>query len=77
VALNRHGWQLHVLPGEDAVCERNGNLIKPFDIVPNLASGELTPEAWREFAVGAGIADLDLGGGTMIPQEASPFQRAR
>jgi heat shock protein HtpX len=77
VALHRNGWELHALPGEDAVCERNGTLIKPFDIVPKLASGELTPEAWQEFFVGAGIADLDLGEGTMIPQEASPYQKAR
>jgi hypothetical protein len=77
VALSRNGWELHVFPGEDAVCERNGTLIKPFDIVPQLASGELTAEAWQDFSGGAGIADLDLGGETIMPQEASSNQRAR
>ena len=51
VALSRNGWELHVFPGEDAVCERNGRLIKPFDIVPQLASGELRAEAWQDFSV--------------------------
>ena len=77
VALSRKGWELDVLPGEDAVCKRNGSLIKPFDIVPKLASGELAPEAWWAFADEAGIADPGLGDGTMIPQDASRYQRAR
>jgi heat shock protein HtpX len=76
VALSRNGWELHVTPGDDAVCERNGALIKPFDIVPKLALGEITAEAWREFSVGAGIADLDLGGETIVPQEVSSYVRA-
>jgi hypothetical protein len=76
VALSRNGWQLYVFPGEDAVCARNGTLIKPFDIVPQLASGELTAEAWQDFSVVAEIADLDLGGETIMPQEASSDQRA-
>jgi hypothetical protein len=76
VALSRNGWELHVFPGEDAVCKRNGTLIKPFDIVPKLASGELAAEAWQDFSVVAGIADLDLGGETIRPQEASSAQRA-
>jgi hypothetical protein len=75
VALSRNGWELRP-PGEDVVCERDGTLIKPFDIIPKLASGELTAEAWQEFSNGAGIADLDLGGETIIPQEASSEQRA-
>jgi heat shock protein HtpX len=76
VALSRNGWELHVFPGEDAVCERNGTLMKPFDMVPKLASGELTAEAWQDFSGVAGIADLDLGGETIMPQEASSDQRA-
>jgi heat shock protein HtpX len=76
VALSRNGWELHVFPGKDAVCERNGTLIRPFEIVPKLASGELTAEAWLEFSCGAGIADLDLGGDTIVPQDTSSDQRA-
>jgi heat shock protein HtpX len=75
-ALSRNGWELHVSPDEDVVCERNGTRLKPFDIVPKLASGELTAEAWQEFSIGAGIADLDLGGEPIIYQEASSEQRA-
>jgi len=43
---------------------------------PKLASGELTAEAWQDFSVVAGIADLDLAGETILPQEASFDQRA-
>jgi heat shock protein HtpX len=68
VALSRHGWHLEVLPGDDVVCECKGITIKPFDIVPRLASGELTPDAWHALCVGAGIADLDLGEGTVNVQ---------
>jgi hypothetical protein len=75
-ALSRNGWEFHVLPGDDVVCERHGTLIKPFEIVPRLAAGELTAEAWQEFSIGAGIADLDLGGEKIIPQEASSKQSA-
>jgi len=77
VALSRNGWKLQVFPGDDVVCECKEAIIKPFDIVPKLASGELTPEAWQELSVGYGIADLDLGGGTVITQEASSNQPAR
>jgi hypothetical protein len=76
-ALTRNGWKLQVLPGEDAVCASKEAIIKPFDIVPKLASGELTPEAWQELAVDCGIADLDLGGGTVITQKHSSHQPAR
>jgi heat shock protein HtpX len=71
VALSRNGWELQVLPGDDVVCECKGTTIKPFDIVPKLASGELTPDAWHALCVGAGIANLDLGEGTVNVQEAS------
>jgi heat shock protein HtpX len=76
VALSRDGWQPHVLPGDDVVCERDGTIIRPLDIIPKLASGELTPEAWHELCVGAGLADLDLGGRTVVPREASANQQA-
>jgi heat shock protein HtpX len=76
-ALTRNGWKLHVLPGKDAVCAYKEAIIKPFDIIPKLASGELTPEAWRELAVDCGITDLDLGGGTVITQEPSSNQPVR
>jgi hypothetical protein len=76
VALSRNGWQPHVLPGDDVVCERNGILIKPLDVVPKLASGELTPDAWRKFCVDAGIAALDLGAGSGVSPAPSAGQQA-
>ena len=76
MALSRNGWELRVSPGEDAVCARNGTIIKPFDVVPQLASGELTAEVWQDLAIGAGFADLDLGGETMLPQDAWSGRRA-
>jgi heat shock protein HtpX len=74
VALNRQGWELRALPGDDVVCEHKGTLIKPFDIVPMLASGALTPEAWRDLCASSGIADLDLSAGAAVAQAASSNQ---
>jgi Zn-dependent protease with chaperone function len=71
VVLSRNGWKLQVFPGDDVICEWKDAVIKPFDIVPKLASGELTPEAWRELCVDYGIADLDLGAGMVLTQEAA------
>ncbi|HSF31442.1 MAG TPA: M48 family metallopeptidase [Candidatus Tectomicrobia bacterium] len=76
VALSRNGWQPHVLPGDEVVCERNGTLIKPLDIVSKLASGELTPDAWHDLCVGAGIAELDLGGGSVVTRASPAGQQA-
>jgi hypothetical protein len=76
VALSLNGWELYVSPGEDAVCERNGTRLKPFDIVPQLASGEITADAWEDLSVEAGIADLDLGGETTFPLDAWSNRRA-
>jgi hypothetical protein len=71
VALCRYGWQVRVFPGDDVVCGYKGTALKPFDIVPKLASGELTPEAWHEFCVETGIADLDISATTVKLQTAS------
>jgi heat shock protein HtpX len=76
VTLSRNGWDPHVLPGDDVVCERNGTLIRPLDIVPKLAAGELTPTAWHELCVGSGIAELELGRGTVVAQTASANRHA-
>jgi heat shock protein HtpX len=76
VALSRSGWKLQILPGDDVHSERKEAIIKPFDIVAKPAPGELTPEAWQGLSVGHGIADLDLGGGTVTIQEASSNEPA-
>ncbi|MGH8069870.1 MAG: M48 family metallopeptidase [Candidatus Entotheonellia bacterium] len=77
VALRRNGWELHVLPGEDAICECKGIIIKPFDIVPELLSGELSSEAWHDLCVNSGIAGLDLSGQPVIDPEDPSNQRAQ
>ena len=77
VALSRNGWELHVIPGEDTICERKGTVIKPFDIVPELVSGELSPETWHELCVNSGIADLDLSGRPVIDPEDPSNHRAQ
>jgi heat shock protein HtpX len=76
VALSRNGWELHVIPGEDTICERKGTAIKPFDIVPELVSGELSPETWHELCANSGIADLDLSGRPVIDPEEPSNQQA-
>jgi hypothetical protein len=75
VALRRHGWELGVSPGEEGVCARNGMVVRPFEVISRLASGELTADAWQDFCHGAGIADLALGAETTLPQEASSVEK--
>jgi heat shock protein HtpX len=71
VALKAEGWKVHALPGADVICEYKAFSIKPFEIVPKLASGELTPESWNKLCATYGIADLDLGPKTAIPKRLS------
>jgi hypothetical protein len=76
VALHQDSWKLLTLPGDDVICERKGTVLKPFDIIPQLVTGEITPAAWQAFCATADIADLALDGGATTPQEGSVEQRA-
>jgi hypothetical protein len=48
---------------------RDGTVIEMFSIVPRLAAGELTADAWRALCREADIAEVDLGavGGDPAP----------
>jgi Zn-dependent protease with chaperone function len=76
VALYRDGWELLTLPGDDVACERQGTVLKPFDIIPHLIAGAITPAAWQKFCVTAGIAELALDGTASATQESTAEQRA-
>ena len=70
LALDRAGWELHVPPGEDVYCERNGARIKPFVVIQDLASGKLSADEWKRQCLEAGIADVDLG--EVAPTQTPP-----
>jgi len=69
VALNKHGWVLHSLPGE-LYFQRGDSRIEPFVVILQLASGDLKADAWREQCVTAGISDLKLNDIAPANQEA-------
>jgi hypothetical protein len=60
LALRRAGWELHVAPGEPIAARRDGQEIRPFEVLGRLMSHNLTPEAWREQCSSAGIAGMDF-----------------
>lgn len=61
LALVRRGWTPAVEPGRPLVMRKDDAAFDPFRVPPRLASGELTPAAWRAQCADLGIAELDLG----------------
>jgi hypothetical protein len=49
-----------VKPGEEVVFGHEGVNIKPFEIVPKLASGDLLPECWYQLYRTAGIEEVEF-----------------
>ena len=62
VGLHNQGWRVSALPGEPVFCERDSSRIEPFNVVLQLASGEMDAAAWRQKCEEEGISHLDLGG---------------
>jgi hypothetical protein len=60
VALHLKGWKVQAGLGEAIVFERDGANIKPFVLVPKLASGDLSPESWYQLCNTYGIEDVLL-----------------
>ena len=47
VLLASRGWSIAGAPGDPVTATRDGTVIEMFSIVPRLAAGELTADAWR------------------------------
>jgi heat shock protein HtpX len=60
LALRQAGWELCIAPGEPIVALRDGQEMRPFEVLGRLMSHNLTPEAWREQCSSAGIAGMDF-----------------
>ena len=60
VVLADEGWTVSALPGETVVLRRGELELRPFDAVRQLATGELTHDAWRQRVEQAGIAQVEL-----------------
>ncbi len=69
VLLASRGWSIAGAPGDPVTATRDGTVIEMFSIVPRLAEGELTADAWRALCREADIAEVDLGavGGDAAP----------
>jgi heat shock protein HtpX len=61
VHLSSRGWQLNERPSLGFIMRKDGEEMHPFGVLPKLAMGDLSPEAWRKQCEEMGIADSDLG----------------
>lgn len=61
VVLAGKGWIVRNELGAQVRMEKDGVSLNPFAVVPDLASGRRTEEAWKEFCGRTGIAGMDLG----------------
>jgi hypothetical protein len=57
--LLHDGWIFHMLPGE-SYCEKNGLRLEPFNVVRQIADGEMTPQQWEALCAERGIGALLL-----------------
>jgi hypothetical protein len=62
VALVDAGREMRGDLGDPITCTREAETIEPFALVAKFQSGELTPEAWRDWCERLGISALALSG---------------
>lgn len=61
VVLSGKGWHVRNEVGAQVRMEKGGESLNPFGVVPDLASGQTSEEAWKEFCARTGIAGASLG----------------
>jgi len=61
IALVRNGWQVEVPLGQAISLRRGEEMVRPFELLTNLAAGKIDSFSWRRFTRQAGIASCDLG----------------
>lgn len=71
-ALQASGWSIHAGLGEPASATRNGSRILPFNILPELSTGALSADVWRQVCAQEQIADLTLAVADAEPIAATP-----
>jgi hypothetical protein len=69
IVLAGKGWLVRNEVGAHVQMERNGESLNPFAVVPDLASGQTSEEAWKAFCARAGISGTKLGGATATPDD--------
>ena len=60
VALASAGWSVDALPGAPPILRRASDIVEPFRVAQELASGELSAQAWGERCTALGIGELRL-----------------
>jgi len=58
LTLMNDGWTIKTAPGEAIRFEKNGKIVKPFEVVARIGKGELKHETWEKFCAEMGIGDL-------------------
>jgi heat shock protein HtpX len=61
LALHNAGWAVNAAPGQPTSARRDGEEIRPFEILGRLVSGNLSGEEWRQCCHSAGIAGVNFG----------------
>jgi hypothetical protein len=59
--LVRQGWKPQASPGAPVLLERSDIQLQPFNLIPDLASGRVTADSWRQKCAELGILGMDLG----------------
>jgi hypothetical protein len=60
VALVDAGWRMEGDPGDPITCARGAERLEPMTMTAKFASGDVSPQAWREYCDGLGISALRL-----------------
>jgi Zn-dependent protease with chaperone function len=59
-ALHRAGWRLEIEPGAPVRLHKGDVAVEVFNVLPRLAQGKMTSEAWRSTCERGGIGPLSL-----------------
>ncbi|MEP6775971.1 MAG: hypothetical protein ABJA50_10280, partial [Chloroflexota bacterium] len=61
LALHNAGWEVNAAPGQPTSARRDGEEIRPFEILGRLVAGNLSGEDWCQCCHNAGIAGVNFG----------------
>jgi hypothetical protein len=71
-ALVDRGWTLGAMPGEDVTLRREGDVVRPFTLLRDLAAGTVATGDWLLLCDRAGPTGLDLGAAVAPPEGSRP-----
>lgn len=60
VALNREGWHLRALPGEEVTALNGETCFRPFETLRQLVAGDLCEQDWKDLCDASGVSWVRL-----------------